>query len=79
MDLGSASGGTPNPLNTISGHGCINMISVKNVVTHSKYYGTLQPDLRKKLAPPESPLHIEKPSDKLEAPPCILKVVLKSS
>ena len=47
VDPSSASGGTPNPLNIVSGHGCINMMSSKNVVTHSKDYGTLQPDLGK--------------------------------
>ena len=62
VDPGSASSGTPNPLDTVSGHGCINMMSVKNVVTHSKDYGMSQPDLGKEPTPPKSSLRIEKPS-----------------
>ena len=78
VDPGSASGGTPNPLDTVSGHGCINMMSAENFVTRSKDYGTSQPNLGKEHTPPEIPLRIEKPSDKPEAPPRIPKVVLKS-
>ena len=79
MDLGGATVGTPNPSDTASGHGCINMVNATNVVTHSKYYGTSQPNLGKEPTPPQSPLHIEKPSDKPEAPPHIPKGVLKGS
>ena len=72
-------GGTPNPVDTASGHGCINMMSVENVVTHSKDYGTSQPDLGKEPSPLEIPLRIEKPNDKPEVPPHIPKGVLKHS
>ena len=72
----SASTGTPNPPDTVFGHGCINMMSAKNVVTHYKDYGMSQLNLGKEPAPPESPLHIEKHRDKLEAPPCNSKWVL---
>ena len=47
VDHGSALGGTPNPSDTVTSHGCINMMSTKNVVTHSKDYGTSQSDLGK--------------------------------
>ena len=77
MDLGGDLGGTPNPLDTTSGHGCINMVNATNVVTRSKYYGTSQLDLGKEPAPPEIPLRIEKPSDKPKAPPHISEGVLK--
>ena len=40
-------GGTPNPSDTASGHGFINMVNATNVFTHSKYYGTSQPNLGK--------------------------------
>ena len=73
----SASRGTPNPSDTVSVHGCINMMSAENVVTRSKDYGTSQPDLGKEPAPPESSLRIEKPSNKPESPPRIPKGVLK--
>ena len=63
VDLGGAYGGMPKPLDTASGHGCINMVNATNVVTHSKDYGMSQPDLGKEPAPPESPFHIKKPSD----------------
>ena len=42
VDPGGASGGTPNPSDTVSGHGLINMMSIENVVTHSKDYGMSQ-------------------------------------
>ena len=79
VDFGSASGGSQNPSNIVSGHGCINMMSAKNVLMLTKYYGTSQPDLGKEPTPPEIPLRIEKPSDKPEAPPCIPKGFLKHS
>ena len=77
MDPGGAFGGTPNPVNTASGHDCINMVNAKNVVTHSKFYSTSESDLGKENTPPESPLRIEKPSDKPEALLCIPNGVLK--
>ena len=77
MDPRSASGGSQNPSNIISGHGCFNMMSTENVVTRAKDYGTSQPDLGKEPAPPESPLPIDKPSDKPEIPPHIPKRFLK--
>ena len=40
-------------------------------------YGSSQPDLGKEHSPPESPLRIEKPTDKPEAPPRIPKGVVK--
>ena len=79
VDLGSASGGTPNPLDIVSGHDFINTMSSKNVVTHSKDYSTSQPNLGKEPPPPKSPLCIEKPCDKPEAPPHIPKGVLNCS
>ena len=48
----SASGWSQNPWITISGHGCINMMSSKNVVMHAKDYGMSQPNLGKEPAPP---------------------------
>ena len=63
MDPGNTSGGNTNLQDTVSGHGCINMMSVENVVIHSKYYGMSQPNLGKEPAPPENPFHIEKNSD----------------
>ena len=47
MDPGSASSGTPNLLDSASGHGCINMVKATSVVTHEKYYGSSQPELGK--------------------------------
>ena len=55
------------------------MMSVENVVTQAKDYCSRQPNLGKEPAPPEIPLRIDKPSDKLEAPPHIHKGVLKHS
>ena len=72
-------GGDQDPLEACSGHGCINMVHAAKVVTHAKDYGSSQPDLGKEPAPPESPLRIEKPVDKLEVAPCIPKGVLKRS
>ena len=46
-------------------------------MTRTKDYGSSQPDLGKEPSPPEIPLRIEKPTDKLEAPPRIPKGVLK--
>ena len=57
----------------------INMVCTAKVVTHGKDYGSSQLDLGKKTSPPESPLRIENPIDKLGAPPCIPKGVLKHS
>ena len=79
MDSGSAYSGSKNPSNTVSGHGCINMMSTNNVVTRAKDYGSLQPDLGKEPAPPKPPLHIDKPSDNHEAPPHIPKRFSKHS
>ena len=79
VDPGSANGGRQNPQNNVSGHGCINMMVVENFVTHAEDYGMLQLDLGKQPAPLESPLHIENPGDKPEAPPRIPKGVLKHS
>ena len=45
MDPRSASDGSQNPPNTISVHGCINMMFAENVVTRAKDYGTSQPEL----------------------------------
>ena len=39
VDSGSASGGNQTPSNTANGHGCINMMSIDNVVTRAKDYG----------------------------------------
>ena len=55
------------------------MVHIAKVVTRVKYYGSSQPDLGKEPDPPESPLRIEKPMDKLEVAPCIPKGVLKRS
>ena len=74
---GSASSGTPNLSDAASGHDCINMVNATNVVTHAKDYGSLQSDLGKEPAAPKSSLRIENPTDKPEAPPLILKGVLK--
>ena len=60
-----------------SGHGCINMVRAAKVVTRAKDYGSSHPSLGKEPDPPGSPLHIEKPMDKLEATPRIPKGVLK--
>ena len=73
------SGEDQDPPEACSGHGCINMVHATKVVTHAKDYGSSQPDLGKKLAPPGSPLHIENPMDKPEVAPCIHKGVLKHS
>ena len=62
-----------------SGCGCINMVCAVKVVTCAKDYGSSQPKPGKELDPLGSPLHIEKPMDKLEATPCIPKGVLKRS
>ena len=53
------------------------MVHAEKVVTHAKDYGSSQPSPGKDPDPPGSPLHIEKPMDKLEAAPCIPKGVLK--
>ena len=77
IDPGCASGGTQNPLEAASGHGCINMMSAAKVVTHTKDYGSSQPDLGKEPSPPDSPLRIENPMDKPKVSPHIPKGVLK--
>ena len=76
IDPHCASGGDQNPLKANIGHGCINMVHATKVVTHAKDYGSSQPDLGKKPAPPESPLRIKKPMDKPEVAPRIPKGVL---
>ena len=78
VDPGCAYGGNKNPPEATSGHGCINMVHASKVVTRVKYYGPSQLDLRKEPSPLGSPLQIENPTDKLEAPPRIPKGVLKS-
>ena len=75
VDLGCVSGGTQNPPEAASGHGCINMVNATNVVTCAKDYGLSQYDCGKEPAPPKSSLRIENPTDKLEALPCIPKGV----
>ena len=70
---------TQNTSDNVSDNGCINMMSVENVVTCVKDYGTLQPDLGKEPTSTERSLCIENPSDKPEALPCIPKGVLKCS
>ena len=55
------------------------MVCAAKVVTRAKDYGLSQPDLGKEPAPPESPLHIEKPVDKPEVAPHIPKGFLKHS
>ena len=55
------------------------MVHASKVVTHAKDYGLSQLDLRKKPAPPESPLRIEKTMDKPKVSPHIPKGVLKHS
>ena len=79
VDPGCSSSGTQNPSNAASVHGCINMVKATSVVMHVKDYGSSQPDLGKEPAPPESPLRIEKLTDKLEVMPRIPKGVLKHS
>ena len=79
IDPSCASSGNQSVSEATSGHGCINMMSVAKVVTRTKYYGSSQPDLGKEPSPPKNPLCIEKPTDKLEAPPRIPKGVLKHS
>ena len=46
-DPHSASGGDQNPLETSTGHGCINMVHATKVVTRAKDYGSSQLDLGK--------------------------------
>ena len=57
--------------------GCINMVRAAKVVTRVKDYGSSQPNPGKEPDRPGTPLHIEKPADKLEATPHIPKGVLK--
>ena len=72
-------GGDQNLPEANTSHGSINMVSDTKVVTHVKDYGSSQLDLWKEPAPPESPLRIEKPTDKPEVAPHIPKGVLKHS
>ena len=53
------------------------MVRAAKVVTRAKVYGSSQPSVGKDPNPPGSPLHIEKPMDKLETTPRIPKGVLK--
>ena len=71
------SGGDQNALKASTGDGFINMVHATKVVNQAKYYDSSQPDLEKEPSPPESPLQIENPTDKPEAPPHIPKGVLK--
>ena len=73
------SSGDQYPLESCSGHGCINMVHATKVVTRAKDYGSSQPDLGKELAPLESPLHFEKPVEKPKVAPHIPKGFLKRS
>ena len=77
IDPGCASGGTQNPPEAASGHGCINMVRSTKVVTRAKDYGLSQLDLGKEPLPLENPFFIEKPTDKPKSPPHIPKGVLK--
>ena len=79
VDPRCASGGNQNPVESNSGHDCINMVHGTKVVTHVKDYDSSQPNLGKEPSPPEIPLQIENPMDKPEAPPNIPKGVLKHS
>ena len=56
IDPGCALDGNRNLLEAASGHGCINMMSAAKVVTHSKDYGSPQPNLGKEPSPLKSPL-----------------------
>ena len=78
-DPHSTSGGDQNPLETSTGHGCINMVHATKVVTRVKYYGSSQLDLGKQPPPTESPLRIENSIDKPESAPHIPKGSLKCS
>ena len=73
VDPGCASSGYQNPPEATSGHGCINMVRASKVVTCAKDYGSSQLDLGKEPSQLESPLRIEKPTDKPKAPPHITK------
>ena len=53
------------------------MMTAAKVVTHMKDYGSSQPDLGKEPSPVKSPLCIENPTDKPEAPPRIPKGAFK--
>ena len=79
IDPHYASGGYQNPPEANSGHGCVNIVRATKVVTHVKDYGSSQSDLGKEPTPPESPLRIEKPTDKPKVAPRIPEGVLKSS
>ena len=77
VDPSCASGGNQNSSKANSGHSCINMVRAAKVVARAKDYGSSQLDLGKENSPPKSPLRIENPMDKAEAPPRIPKGVLK--
>ena len=79
IDPHCASGGDQNPSEANTGHGCVNMVCATKVVTRAKDYGSSQPNLGKEPGPPESPLRIEKPTDKPKVAPRIPKGVLKRS
>ena len=79
IDPHCASGGDQNLPEANTGHGCINIVCATKVVTRSKDYDSSHPELGKEPTPPESPLHIEKPTDKPEVAPRIPKGVLKRS
>ena len=79
IDPHCALGGDQNPSEANTGHGCINMVHATKVVTRVKDYGSSQPDLGKEPTPPESPLHMKKPTDKPEVAPRIPKGFLKRS
>ena len=55
-DPHSVSSGDQNPLETSTGHGCINMVHAPKVVTHAKDYGSSQLDLGKETDPLERSL-----------------------
>ena len=56
VDAGSGSNGHQNSLVVEGGCYCINMILAANVLSRSKYCGTLQTTMGKEAAPPGIPL-----------------------
>ena len=58
-----------------AGHDFINMISVANIVTYSRYYSLPQPNMGKEPTPPEIPLQ----TNNTEVVPHVPKGVLKYS
>ena len=79
IDPHCALSGDQNMLEANSFHGCANMVCATKGVTCAKDYGSSQLDLGKEPTPPESPLCIEKPTNKPEVTPRIPKGVLKHS